>query len=343
MKPRARALPMLSLLLGLLAPSLACAADAPEHIDVSTLRILSNAGLFVGQIKGYFAQEGVDLSIKWFDAAQETVMATVSGAVDISSGGFTAGFYNIAAKGGLKVIAASSREEPGFPNNGFVVTPAAYAGGLKTVADLPGKRVGINTTGSTQHYAIALVAQKYGYDVSRVTIVPMQNFPNLVAAFKGGQIDVMIAASNIAVQAEHDGYGKLIAWSGDETPWQLGAIYARPDTLAKRRPAIEKFIRAFQRGAADYNHACNQLDAQKNIVIGPECEALIADLSPLIGQTPAQIRGSLSYVDPTLAMNVGDIYNQLAFWKSQNMAPQDADASKMLDLSFVKGNFNIPK
>ena len=102
-------------------------------------------------------------------------------------------------------------------------------------------------------------------------------------------------------------------------------------------------MHAYARGAADYNRACNRLDAQKHIIIGPECTALIDDLSKLIGQTPAQMKVSLSYVDPTLGLNVGDITNQVAFWKSQGMVAPDTDAGKIVDLSFVTGNFNLPK
>ena len=206
------------------------AADL-QKFTISTMRITANAPVLIAKERGYFRDEGLDAQLTLFDSAQDIVLAVASGATMVGNGGFTVGFYNLASKGGLRVIGGYNREEKGYRNNGFLVTNQAYDTGLKTLKDLPGHRVGINATGSTQHYALGLISEKYGFDMSRVSVVPMQNYPNLTAAFKGGQIDVMIATVNIANQLMGQKLGHVIGWSGDETPWQLGAIYTRPAVI----------------------------------------------------------------------------------------------------------------
>ena len=65
-----------------------------------------------------------------------------SGDADFGMTAFTAGFYNLAAKGGLKVIAAQSAERPGYPLVAIAVTNAAWDAGVRSIKDLAGKRIG---------------------------------------------------------------------------------------------------------------------------------------------------------------------------------------------------------
>ena len=55
------------------------------------------------------------------------------------------------------------------------------------------------------------------------------------------------------------------------------------------------------------------------------------------------VRVGLPYVDPEARLNVGDVYNQVEFWQSQGLVDRAVDAKAILDLSFVKGHFNLPK
>ena len=313
---------------------------ALEKVSVASLRITANSPLFIAAERGYFRDEGLEPSFNYFESAQQSVVAVVSGDVQFGVGGLSAGFYNLGAKGGLKIVAAQTREEPGFQNNGFVVTNAAFDKGLKTLADLPGHSVGINSAGSTQHYALGLVGRKYGFDLSKVTVVALQAYPNLVAAFKGGQIDSMVATVSIAHDMESLHLGHIIGWSGDETPWQLGAIYVRPRMIADHRATVERFLRAWIRGAHDYHAAFNQLDAAGHPLKGPGYDALVALLSKALQQTPDQVRDALPYIDADARVEVVDIGRQIAFWKDQKLLDPRADPAQMLDLSFIAGTLD---
>ena len=321
----------------------AVVAQPLEKITIATMPITPNAPVLVAKERGYFRDAGLDPEIALFQSAQDIVLAVSSGAAQVGNGGLTAGFYNIAGKGGLRIVAAQSREEKGFHNNAFVVTQKAYDAGLKTLKDLPGHRVGINAAGSTQHYAVGLVAQKFGYDLSTVSIVPLQNYPNLIAAFKGGQIDSMIASVNIATKLVDEGSGRIIGWSGDETPWQLGVVMTRPQFIEKDRALLEKYLAVFTRAATEYNAAFNQLDKDGKPIKGPGYDAWLADIAKILHQPESEIAQSLPYVDPKAALDVGDIYNQVAFWQKAGLAAPSIKAAALVDLSFVKGHFDLPK
>jgi len=76
---------------------------------------VSSAPVFIAQDKGYFREAGLDVELKFFDAAQPIAVATTSGDVDFGITAFTAGLYNLAGRGTLKVIGGMSREKAGYP------------------------------------------------------------------------------------------------------------------------------------------------------------------------------------------------------------------------------------
>ena len=102
-------------------------------------RLSSSAPVFIAQDKGYFREAGLDIELKFFDAAQPIAVATTSGDVDFGITAFTAGLYNLAGKGTLKVIGGMSREKAGYPLIGYFASNNAYAAGLKTPKDLAGQ------------------------------------------------------------------------------------------------------------------------------------------------------------------------------------------------------------
>jgi NitT/TauT family transport system substrate-binding protein len=298
--------------------------------------------VFIAKEKGYFREQGLDADLKVFTAAQQVPVAVTSGDAEFGVTGLTAGFFNLAGRGALKIVGAQSREEKGYQLNAYMVTNKAAEAGFSSLKDFSGKRLATTTTGSTFHYSIGILAAKYGFDVKSVTLVPLQSLPNMAAAFKGAQVDATIAPVTVARQLEAEGAGKIIGWVGDETPWQLGALFTSPKMIAERRSVVEKFVRAYAKGAHDYHVAFNARDKGQE-VRGPGYDEAIAILAKVLEQPADRVRVGLPYVDPEARLNVGDVYNQVEFWQSQALVDRTVDAKAILDLSFVKGHFNLPK
>jgi NitT/TauT family transport system substrate-binding protein len=319
------------------------AAHAQTKIAVGALRLTSSGPIFIALEKGYFRDEGLDVELKLFTAAAQPPLAVVSGDVDFAVTGLTASFYNLAAKGGVKVIGAQSREEPGFKLVAYMVTDDAWNKGFKSLKDFPGKSVATTTTGSTFHYALGLLARKYGFDVNSVVLRQLNGLPAMQAAFKGGQVDATLVPVNGARALEKDGAGKILAWVGDETPWQLGALITSPKNIAERRPAVEAFVRGYQKAATAYHKAFNHKDGSGKIVPGEGYDEMIGIMAKTMQQPAAVIATGMPYVDPMGRLLVDDVYNQVDFWQKLGLVDKSLRAKDVLDLSFVKGHFNVPK
>jgi NitT/TauT family transport system substrate-binding protein len=159
-----RNLGALALVSAAVTMSLSNASAQPAlKAKVGVLRLSSSAPVFIAQDKGYFKDAGLDIELKFFDAAQPIAVAVTSGDVDFGVTAFTAGLYNLAGKGTLKVIGGMSREKAGYPLIGYFASNGAHAAGLKTPKDLAGKRIAVTQVGSSFHYSLGLLADKYGF------------------------------------------------------------------------------------------------------------------------------------------------------------------------------------
>jgi NitT/TauT family transport system substrate-binding protein len=312
-------------------------AAAAEKLRIGVLKLASSGSVFIAAERGYFAAEGLDAELVFFDAAQPIAVGTVSGDIDIGVTGLTAGFYNLAGKGALRIIGAQSREEPGYHLVAYLVSNQAYAAGLTSLRDLPGHSVAISQVGSTFHYSAGLIAAKLGFPLASVRLVPLQSMSNMAAAVKGNQVDAGLIPATIAVPLVARGEAHSLGWVGDETPWQLGAMFATQRTLTERRAAVASFIKAYRRGAHDFYDAFLVKGADGTPKEGPQAEALLAIIAKHTGQAAEQIRNGIPYVDPDAKLLVADIYRQVAWYQSQGLVDKSVDAKTILDLSFTEG------
>src|SRR5439155_1205376 len=76
-----------------------------------------------------------------------------------------------------------------------------------------------------------LLAEKYGFKLADVKVLPLQSLSNAAAALKGETVDAALLPISTARSLVDSGGAKFLGWVGDETPWQLGAVFASPKTL----------------------------------------------------------------------------------------------------------------
>lgn len=323
--------------------ALAGPAPAADKVTLGALRLSSSGPVFIAQEKGFFRDQGLEVEIKIFTAAQQVPVAVTSGDVDLGVTGLTAGFYNLAGKGALKIVAGQAREEPGFPLIVYMVTKTAYEGGFRSLKDFPGRRVGTTTVGSTFHYSLGLLARKYGFDIAAVTMVPLQSVPNMIAAFKGGQVDAILSPAVIAPGLEADGAGRVLGYVADETPWQVGALFTSPKLIETRRPLAERFLKGYLLGCAAYHRAFNSRDAGGKVAKGDGYDELLAIVAAATQQPKERVAEGLPYIDGQGRLQVDDIYSQVAFWQAAGLVGKEVDAKEILDLTFVAGHLGVPK
>ncbi|MCP3460965.1 ABC transporter substrate-binding protein [Bradyrhizobium sp. CCGUVB23] len=324
---------------GLLALTTIATAQAEEALKarIGVLRLSSSAPVFIAQDKGYFRDAGLDIELKFFDAAQPIAVATTSGDVDFGITAFTAGLYNLAGKGTLKVIGGMSREKAGYPLIGYFASNNAYAAGLKTPKDLAGKRVAMTQVGSSFHYSLGLLADKYGFKLSEVKIVPLQSLSNAAAALKGETVDAALLPISTARKLMDEGGAKFLGWVGDETPWQLGAVFASPKTLANK-VLVTKLLGALAKADREYHDVI--LTAMKDgvVPINEQTKPLLEIIAKYTDLPVEQVVGNCAYIDPDGKLDVKNVDNQIKWLQAQGFADKGFDADTIIAKDYVKAD-----
>jgi NitT/TauT family transport system substrate-binding protein len=306
---------------------------AAETVKIGMVKGVICGPVYIAQEKGYFAAQGLTVDIVYFDAAQPIAVASASGDIDFGAVGLTGGLYNLGGQGSLRIISGLFSEAPKFPLIAYLASNRAYAGGLKSLADLSGHSVGVTQIGSALHYALGLAAEKYAVDLKNLRVVPLQANANIASAIVGGQVDAALLNAFYSMPILDRGEVKLLGWVGDETPWQMGAVFTATKSANERHDTIERFLRAFRMGAREYYDAFTGPDKSRKD--GPSAPAVAALIAKYLGQSVDQVEASVAYVDPELRLDVKDILHQIAWYRSQGMVKGPVDGEELIDKRYV--------
>jgi NitT/TauT family transport system substrate-binding protein len=318
-----------------LATSGLARADDVLKAKVGVLRLSSSAPVFIAQDKGYFREGGLDIDLVFFDAAQPIAVATTSGDIDFGITAFTAGLYNLAGKGTIKVIGGMSREKAGYPLIGYFASNNAFAAGLKTPRDLAGKRVAVTQVGSSFHYSLGLLADKYGFRLSEVKVLPLQSLSNAAAALKGETVDAALLPASTARKLMDDGGAKLLGWVGDETPWQLGAVFASPRTLTNK-PLVTKLPGALARADREYHDVILAAVADGKTPINEATKPLLEIIAKYTNLPLEQVVGNCAYIDPDGKLDVKNVDNQISWLQAQGFVDKGFSAADIVAKDYVR-------
>lgn len=317
-----------------LAAALAAPAHAQDKVKVGLLKLTSSATLFIGVEKGFFREFGIEPELVFFQAAAPIATALAAGQIDVGATGLTVALYNIVL-GGEKIwiVADKGREWPGYPLTAIVVQKELWEGGLRSIRDLKGKRIGITQLGSTFHYHLGNVLEKEGLTLADVKIVPLQAMPAAMEALKGKQVEAIMLPQPFPGTAEAQGFGKILAWGGDLFPWQITAVFYSKKFAADRERAL-----AFMKGyvkASRYYHDAVLVQKEGRLQPGAAHEEVVQITAKYTGAKPEIVRLGFPYQDRNGYLLTTDIEKQMGWWVRHGFMKSPLPLREVVDTSFV--------
>lgn len=314
------------------------AASAAEPLRLGLLHTLSPAPFYIAQERGYFRDEGIDLTFRFFESAQPIAAAAVSGDIDIGVTALTGGFFNLAEKGTLTVIGGALHEEKGYEGSALLASNTAYDAGLTAPGKLGGHSIAITQYGSSFHYMIGRIAEAKGFDIKSVTLRPVQQIANMVAAVTSNQVDATIAIASMAKPLAAQGQAHILAWVGDIVPYQITAVFTTPAMIAKNPELLKRFAAAYQRGVADYRDAFLRLENGQPVTDAKTDAAIPLLTKYVFSKDPdarRKILQGVGYYDAGGALDVADVLDQIRWFRTQGLVKGDTDPRAMLDTRFL--------
>lgn len=304
-----------------------------EEIKIGVLKSTSTGPIYLAVDKGYFKAEGLEPNLITFESAQPISVAATSGDIDVGVTAFTGGLFALAGQGGIRIIAGYAKNVPGFKFDALVVSNHAWESGVRSYKDFANHIYGVSQIGAPPHYELALLAEKYHFDFKSVRIVALQSLANVASALSGGQVDASSLLGSAAIPLIDHGNVKLLGWTGDEVPYQLGAAFTGAKTAAEHPDRIEKFLRVYRKGVLEYHNAFTGPDGKR--ADGPGADEIAAIIAKYTGLTPAQVKQGAVYFDPQARIDEADVMHQVDWFLNQGLIKSPVDPKEFFDSRFV--------
>ena len=313
---------------GLSAPALAM----KKKIKVGALRFTSHSGSFVAFERGYFADAGLDVEFKFFQAAQPMAVAIASGDIDYAVTAMSGGLISLADKGAIKVIGGALSEEAGIDGQKYLVSDAAFQAGVKTPKDLAGKRFAVTQAGSSFHYMGSKMTKAEGIEMS---FTPLQKVGAIIGAMKSGQVDGWSIVPHIAKPLAGSGKVHIIGNVADYIPnYQVTTVFTSAKNAASERGQTESFLAGFSRGVDDYTSAMIDKTADQDAMVDL-IHKYVYTSRPRDKAARSIINGSMR-LNKEAALNLGSLKDQLSWFQSEKLVKSDIKIDQIVDQSYVK-------
>ena len=317
--------------LGLAAPAIA----QNNRIVVGALRFTSHSGSFIAFERNYFAEAGLDVELRFFEAAQPMAVAIASGDVDYAVTAVSGGLISLANRGAIKVIGGALSEEPGIDGQIILASDAAFQSGVTTPAALDGKVFGMSTAGSSFHYMGSRMAQAEGINMS---FTPLQSVGAIIGALRTGDIAAWSIVPHIAKPLAASGAVHEIGRISNYLPnYQVTTVFTSAQNASDEREKTNAFLTGFSRGVADYN---------STMIDNAGGEDGVNEMVDLIHRYVYTDRereaAATSIINGTMRLNEGarlnvaSVRDQLEWFQSEDLIDADITLETFVDTSYVE-------
>ena len=306
--------------------------------NLAVLHLASHAPSFIAFERGYYKDAGLDIDLKFFEAAQPMAVAIASGDADFGVTAMSGGLISLAQKDAVKVIGGALTEEKGITGAIVLASNKAYDAGLTDPSKLAGKSFGITTAGSSFHFMAHKIAQANNIKLSDIELRPLQKLGAIIGALSTGQIDAWVIQPSVAKKMISEGAAKQIGVFADYAPnYQVTTAFTSTKNAKDERKLTESFVQAYSKAIADYNAAFvdKTADAAEVDALAQIVHKYVESDSPAEVAKQNLIDGSMR-INQGLALSLDSCVEQLEWFKSEGMVKDAITNEQLFDTSYVK-------
>lgn len=237
---------------GALAFAAPAAAQAPEKpsltLGVGGKPLLYYLPLTIAERKGFFKEEGLDVTINDFGGGSKSLQALIGGSLEAVTGAYEH-TIRMQAKGQDIVSVIELGRFPGI----VLVAQKDKADTIKSIKDLKGAKIGVTAPGSSTNFFVNFLLAKNGLSPDDVSYIGVGGGASAVAQFKRGGIDAMANLDPVITKVESDGDAFILADSRSEAGNDAifggtnpaAVLYLKRDFVDANPVTVQKLTNAF--------------------------------------------------------------------------------------------------
>ena len=320
-----------------MASALAVAGGAraqQQELTIGTIGAASDAPFFIGDAKGYFAEQGLKVKFARFDSAAKAIPSLSSGEIDVGSGATSAGLYNAVERGiGIKVVSDKARNTKDYSFEDIMVRSDLLASGkVKSLKDFKGLKVAISAKGNSEDALINYALTKNGLSIKDIDSVYL-GFPNQIAAYANKGIDASLTVEPTVTKLLQLGYAKKLVDADEIFPgFQTAVVFYSPKFIHDQPENAKKFMVALLKAIRFYDDAL-----KGGHIAGPNADEVINILVKYsFIKDPAVHRAIVSQaVDPDGDINLPSLQMAWQYFKDSGEIDGKVAVKDVIDLSYV--------
>ncbi len=205
--------------------------------------------LNVADYLGYFKAAGLEVDIQSFSGGGPALRALIGGSADVVSG-----FYDhtiqMAAQGRrIRAVVMQQR----YPGLVLAITKQAADQGVRTVADLRGKKIGVTAPGSSTHFFLNFLMTRAGVRLDEFSVVGIGAGPTAVAAVRNKQVDALSNTDPMMTILQSSGeLGVILADTRTTTgtlrvfggPYPAACLYMKEEFIQQNPNTVQALVTA---------------------------------------------------------------------------------------------------
>jgi NitT/TauT family transport system substrate-binding protein len=230
-------------------------ADGLVTITAGVAASQSSTALLMGQSKGFFKEEGIDLKIGKAATGAGAITQLINGQQQAALGGISPVVTAVASNIPVQIVSGAVNDKPS-PDGTQYQTMVPGDSPVKSFKDLAGKTVAVNSLKCCWEFWMREAVQKDGGDPNALRPVQL-SFPDQITALKQGKVDAISTAQPYATELRQQGFrdvGDSPASAFDNPNNGNTVFYMAKSFVADHPGIVDKWRRALQK-SSDYANA----------------------------------------------------------------------------------------
>jgi NitT/TauT family transport system substrate-binding protein len=311
------------------------AASAADKVKVGTVASTGEFILNIAQGKGYFEQEGIEPEYTFFDSAAKAIAPLGTGQLEVAGGAVSTALFNAVGRDiHIRIIADRTSVAPGFGFHGIVVRKDLAEKGIKSIADLKGRKVAIVARGSSTESILNEAMKSVGLRYDDVEVVYLA-FSQQAAALSSSAVDAVITTEPYLTPMLNQKFGVLLASTDTFYPHaQIGELLFSEQFASTRRDVGVRFIKAYIRAIRDFRAAFGP----EGRLDGSGSEEIVAMIMKYSGTKNEALLRSIKLPAANIdgRVNRDSIQLDWQFFKDRGWIKGDVTPDKIIDASIVE-------